>query len=65
LHLRGSAAWAPSHNGRTGPIKNNLHFVGLDEHKDSIAVAVADSGRYPARLLETIAADTLTRNTRD
>ena len=38
-------------------MKNNLRFVGLDVHKDSIAIAVADSGREPARLLETIAAD--------
>ena len=38
-------------------MKKNLRFVGLDVHKDSIAVAVADSGREPARLLETIAAD--------
>lgn len=34
-----------------------LRFVGLDVHKDSIAVAVADNGREPARLLETIAHD--------
>ena len=38
-------------------MKKNLRFVGLDVHKDSIAMAVADSGREPARLLETIAAD--------
>jgi transposase len=38
-------------------MKKNLRFVGLDVHKDSIAVAVADSGREPARLLETITAD--------
>jgi transposase len=38
-------------------MKKNLRFVGLDVHKDSIAVAVADSGRESARLLETIAAD--------
>ena len=38
-------------------MKKNLRFVGLDVHKDSIAVAVGDSGREPARLLETIAAD--------
>ena len=34
--LRGGAAWAPSHNGRTGPMRKNLRFVGLDVHKDSI-----------------------------
>lgn len=38
-------------------MKKNLRFVGLDVHKDSIAVAVAESGREPARLLETIAHD--------
>ena len=38
-------------------MKKNLRFVGLDVHKDSISVAVAESGREPARLLETIPAD--------
>jgi transposase len=38
-------------------MKKNLRFVGLDVHKDSIAVAVAESGREPARVLETIAHD--------
>ncbi|MCZ7566521.1 MAG: IS110 family transposase [Burkholderiales bacterium] len=32
-------------------------FVGLDVHKDSIAVAVAEVGRAPARLVGTIAHD--------
>ncbi len=32
-------------------------FVGLDVHKDSIAVAVAEAGRTPARLLGSIAHD--------
>jgi transposase len=32
-------------------------FVGLDVHKDSIAVAVAEAGRAPARLVATIAHD--------
>ena len=32
-------------------------FVGLDVHKDSIVVAVAEAGRAPARLLGTIAHD--------
>ena len=40
-------------------MRKNLRFVGLDVHKDSIAVAVAESGREPARLLETIPADEL------
>ena len=35
-------------------MKKNLRFVSLDVHQDSIAVAVADTGREPARLLETI-----------
>ena len=41
-------------------MKKNLRFVGLDVHQDTIAVAVADSGQQPARLLETIAADEFT-----
>jgi len=32
-------------------------FVGLDVHKDSIAVAVAEAGRAPARLVGSIAHD--------
>ncbi len=40
-------------------MKKNVRFVGLDVHKDSIVVAVADSGRQPAQLLETIAHDEL------
>ena len=32
-------------------------FVGLDVHKDSIAMAVADAGRAPARLVGSIAHD--------
>jgi len=32
-------------------------FVGLDVHKDSIAVAVAEAGRAPARLIGSIAHD--------
>ena len=40
-------------------MRKNLRFVGLDVHKDSICVAVAESGRGPAQLLETIAADEL------
>ncbi len=41
-------------------MRKNLRFVGLDVHQDSISVAVAESGREPARLLETIPADELT-----
>ena len=33
------------------------YFVGLDVHKDSIAVAVAETGRAPARLVGSIAHD--------
>ena len=32
-------------------------FVGLDVHKDSIAVATAEAGRAPARLVATLAHD--------
>ena len=32
-------------------------FVGLDVHKDTIAVAVAETGRAPARLVGSIAHD--------
>src|ERR1700690_168100 len=32
-------------------------FVGLDVHKDTIAIAVADAGRAPARLIGSIAHD--------
>ena len=32
-------------------------FVGLDVHKDSIAVAVAEAGREPARLVGSMAHD--------
>ena len=41
-------------------MRKNLRFVGWDVHQDSISVAVAESGREPARLLETIPADELT-----
>ena len=32
-------------------------FVGLDVHKDSITIAVAEAGRAPARLIGGIARD--------
>ena len=32
-------------------------FVGLDVHKDTIAMAVAEAGRAPARLIGSIAHD--------
>ncbi len=32
-------------------------FVGLDVHKDTIAMAVAEAGRQPARLIGTLAHD--------
>jgi transposase len=35
--------------------EDNKFFVGLDVHKDAIAVAVAEVGRAPARLVGTIA----------
>ena len=34
-----------------------LGFVALDVHKDSIVVAVADSGRQPAEVFSKIAND--------
>ena len=37
--------------------ENIKFFVGLDVHKDSIAVAVAEAGRAPARLIGSIAHD--------
>ncbi len=38
-------------------MRKNLRFVGLDVHQDTISVAVAENGREPARLLETIPAE--------
>jgi hypothetical protein len=35
-------------------MRKNLRFVGLNVHKDSISVAMAENGREPARLLETV-----------
>ena len=32
-------------------------FVGLDVHKDTIAVAIAETGRAPARLVGSLAHD--------
>jgi transposase len=40
-------------------MKTTIRYVGLDVHKDSIAVAVADSGRSPAKLLTTLPNDFL------
>lgn len=37
--------------------KSIKHFVGLDVHKDSICIAVADDGRAKARSLGTVAHD--------
>ena len=37
--------------------ENIKFFVGLDVHKDTIAVAVAEAGREPARLVGSIAHD--------
>lgn len=33
------------------------HFVGMDVHKDTIVIAVAEPGREPARILATIPHD--------
>ncbi|NQT14413.1 MAG: transposase, partial [Planctomycetes bacterium] len=34
-----------------------VRYIGLDVHKDSITIAMADEGREPARGFETIAND--------
>ena len=34
--------------------KDIKHFVGLDVHKDTIVIAVADAGRTKARTLGTL-----------
>ena len=39
--------------------KAKLRFVGLDVHKDSIAIAVAEDGRRPARDVGTFSSDWL------
>ena len=39
------------------PDSNTTRFVGLDVHKDTIAIAVADSGRGDAKILATIPHD--------
>ena len=36
---------------------NKMAFVGLDVHKDSIVVAVAEAGRGPARAVATVPFD--------
>jgi transposase len=38
-------------------MKLRIRYIGLDVHKDSIAVAVADSGNAPAQLLRTLPND--------
>ena len=38
-------------------MKLKIRYVGLDVHKDSIAVAVADAGNAPAELLRTLPND--------
>lgn len=34
--------------------RNTTHYVGLDVHKDSITIAVAEAGREPARVVATV-----------
>jgi transposase len=44
-------------NGRTGPMKNSLVYVGLDVHKDSIVIAAARGQETPAEFWKTIPYD--------
>lgn len=39
-------------------MKKRIRYVGLDVHKETIVIAVADEGRGPARVLETVPNDT-------
>jgi transposase len=43
-------------NGRTGPMTecNKMLYVGLDVHKDSIVIAVAEEGRTPGRVVGSV-----------
>ncbi|MEZ6055552.1 MAG: hypothetical protein R3C01_02495 [Planctomycetaceae bacterium] len=45
-----------SHNSEAGPMMT-LRYVGLDVHKDSISVAVADVGDAAAQVLERLPFD--------
>ena len=46
-----------SHNPEAGPMTKITHFVGLDVHKDTISIAVAQEGRDPAVSRGTIPND--------
>ena len=36
-------------------MKKILRYIGIDVHKETITIAVADAGRRPAEVVETIA----------
>lgn len=48
---------AQSHKREAGPAMENVRFVGLDVHKDTVAIAVADPGREAPALLGTFPHD--------